>query len=67
LNEAKAANVTVVHDMDEREPNISYDIEWWDKMSLEQLDRKYTDRWHTEAEEMCRRRDGSYGAGTEEK
>ncbi|KAI4709329.1 hypothetical protein J4E89_006078 [Alternaria sp. Ai002NY15] len=45
---ARAANVTVADSMDDGERTIAYDIEWWDKMSLKQLDRNRIERWQND-------------------
>ncbi|KAI4658097.1 uncharacterized protein J4E79_007078 [Alternaria viburni] len=45
---ARAANVTVADSMDDGERTLAYDIEWWDKMSLKQLDRNRIERWQND-------------------
>ena len=48
FDRARAANVTVADSRDDGMPTIAYDIEWWDKTSLKQLDRTRIQRWQNE-------------------
>ncbi|KAI4654412.1 uncharacterized protein J4E78_007458 [Alternaria triticimaculans] len=48
FDRARAANVTVADSRDDGVPTIAYDIEWWDKTSLKQLDRTRIQRWQNE-------------------
>ncbi|KAI4645860.1 hypothetical protein J4E93_005438 [Alternaria ventricosa] len=48
FDRARAANVTVADSRDDGVATIVYDIEWWDKMSLKQLDRTRIQRWQNE-------------------
>jgi hypothetical protein len=45
-DEARAENVTVFDLGDDQEPNFNYDIDWWDRKSLEQLDRSLIEKWN---------------------
>ena len=46
VGRARVVNVAVVDDMDQGDPNISYDIKWWDHEMIEKLDRDQI-QWRT--------------------
>jgi hypothetical protein len=48
IDKARAANVTIEDNVDQGEPNIPYDIEWWDHEMMKQLDRSQIELWYTD-------------------
>jgi len=48
FDRARAADVTVADSRDDGVSTMVYDIEWWDKMSLKQLDRTRIQSWQNE-------------------